>query len=240
MELYLGLLIILTAYFIKGFSGFGPALIIVPFFTILYDAPSALLLAAVFDMFAGATLIHAVRKEMDWRFVLTIFTVLGLGTIVGSSLLGYVSVGVLKKLIGAVIFIFSLVILFQRNGELVNEKTNHKKFKYPASFLSGFLGGLVGMSGPPLIIYMKLNYPKAFFRAQLIGIFFLGTAWRSLLFIYHEIPMNIPYLSLIIFFLLMFIGLWLGGKLHIKVNETTFNKIVALILFIPAFSLLLS
>jgi len=240
MELYLGLLLILIAYFVKGFSGFGPALIIVPSFTILYDAPSALLLAAVFDVFAGGSLIHAVRKEINWRFVLSVFAVLGLGTFVGSFLLGYISVGLLKKLIGAVIFIFSLVFLFQRNGVESGKKRNLQKYKYPASFMSGFLGGLVGMSGPPLIIYMKLNYPKSFFRAQLIGIFFLGTAWRSILFFYHGLPMNIPVFSLIAFFLLMFFGLWLGGKLHIKVNETTFNKIVALILFIPAISLLLS
>ena len=76
MELYFGLLIILAAYFIKGFSGFGPALIIVPFFTILYDAPSALVLAVIFDMFAGAFLMYSVRKEIDWRFVLVIFIVI--------------------------------------------------------------------------------------------------------------------------------------------------------------------
>ena len=68
MEIYFGLLIILLAYFIKGFSGFGPALVIVPLFTLLYDAPSALLLAAVFDVFAGGILLRSVWKEIDWKF----------------------------------------------------------------------------------------------------------------------------------------------------------------------------
>ncbi len=173
MELFFGLLVILIAYFIKGFSGFGPALVIVPLFTLLYDAPSALVLAAVFDFFAGGILIYSVRKEIHWRFVLTVFGVLAMGTFVGSFLLDYISLDFLKKLIGGVIFIFSLIILFQRNGEEIKEHAHPKIYRQAASFMSGFLGGLVGMSGPPLVIYMKLNYPKAFFRIQLIAIFLL-------------------------------------------------------------------
>ncbi len=240
MEIYFGLLVILIAYFIKGFSGFGPALVIVPFFTLLYDAPSALILAAVFDFFAGGILIHSVRKEINWHFVWAVFIALAAGTVLGSFLLGNIPVDFLKKIIGAVILAFSLIILLQRNGMEKQNSSHQNWLKYPAGFLSGFLGGLVSMSGPPLVIYMKINYPRAFFRTQLIAIFFLGTAWRSLLFFYHDIPLNISAPSLSGYFLLMLAGLWLGGKLHIKVKEVTFNKIIALILFIPAISLLSS
>jgi uncharacterized membrane protein YfcA len=83
-------------------------------------------------------------------------------------------------------------------------------------------------------------YQKAFFRTQLIAIFVLGTAWRSVLFIYHQIPLNIPVIHLIIYFFLMLFGLWLGGRSHLNVKEITFNRMVALILLIPAFSLLIS
>ena len=111
MEFYFGLLVIVIAYFIKGFSGFGPALVIVPFFSLLYDAPSALVLASVFDFFAGGILIHSVRKEINWHFVLAVFMALAAGTVLGSSLLGSIPVDLLKKIIGAVILIFSLIIL---------------------------------------------------------------------------------------------------------------------------------
>jgi uncharacterized membrane protein YfcA len=132
------------------------------------------------------------------------------------------------------------MIMLQRNGEDPAYRQAHNNMKYAAGFVSGFLGGLVSMSGPPLVIYMKLHYKKVFFRTQLIGIFFLGTAWRSILYFYHQIPVNISYVSLGLFFIIMLLGLWVGGKVHLKVTEKIFNKIVALILLIPAISLMVS
>jgi uncharacterized membrane protein YfcA len=240
MEIVFGILVILVAYFVKGFSGFGPALIIVPFFAILYDPPSALVIAALFDFLAGLILVYTVRKDIHWTFVLSIFAVLGCGAVVGSLLLDHIPVDGLKKIIGAILLIFSMLILFQKNGKEGINKQRYRHLKYPSAFLGGFLGGLVSMSGPPIIIYMKMMYEKSFFRTQLIAIFVLGTGWRFLLFLYHDIPMNIPSQSLVIYFLCLLAGLWLGSHLHVKVNEVVFNKTVALILMIPAFGLLFS
>lgn len=240
MEFILGIFVIILAYFVKGFSGFGPALILVPFFALLYDPPSALVLAALFDFFAGCILVYSVRKEIRWPFVLSIFAMLGIGVVFGSLLLGRIPVDGLKKLIGGILLVFSAIILIQRDTIGTANKQKIKFLKYPAALTSGFLGGLVSMSGPPLIIYMKMMYKKTFFRTQLIAIFMLGTAWRYIMFVYREIPMNIPIQSLIVYFICLLAGLWLGSHLHVKVNETVFNKIVATILLVPAFGLLFS
>ena len=238
MELLFGILIILLAYFVKGFSGFGPALIIVPFFTLLYDRSSALVVAALFDFIAGCILVYTVRRAIDWKFALSVFLFLAIGAFFGALLLGEIPVGLLKKIIGAVLFVFATIILLQKNGQMVKSRERWQVLKYPAAFISGFLGGLVSMSGPPLIVYMKLMYEKSFFRTQLIAIFMFGTAWRYLLFVYHEIPMTIPFSRLAIYFICLLVGLWIGKHLHIRVNETVFNKTVAVILYIPVFNLL--
>jgi uncharacterized membrane protein YfcA len=238
MEILLGILVILVAYFVKGFSGFGPALIIVPFFALIYDPPSALVLAALFDFLAGCILVYTVRKKILWSFVLSIFFVLAIGAFFGALLLERIPVDDLRRMIGGVLFVFSLGILFQKNGFSDQIRQKIKWLKYPAALLGGFLGGLVSMSGPPIIIYMKMMYEKTFFRTQLIAIFVLGTAWRTLLFFYHEIPMNVPLWHMLTFFIIMLLGLWLGGRLYIRVNELVFNRIIAIILFIPAINLL--
>jgi uncharacterized membrane protein YfcA len=238
MELAFGISVILVAYFVKGFSGFGPALIIVPFFAIIYDPPSALVIAALFDFIAGIILVFTVRKDIRWSFVLSIFAVLGCGVVVGSLLLDYIPVDDLKRTIGGILLIFSLLILFQKNGKEGINKQKLRYFKYPSAFLGGFLGGLVSMSGPPIIIYMKMMYQKSFFRTQLIAIFALGTGWRYLLFLFHDVPVSIPVQSLTVYFFCLLAGLWLGSHLHVKVNEVVFNKTVALILLIPSVGLL--
>lgn len=240
MEIIAGVLVIFSAYFLKGFSGFGPALILVPFLTILYDPTSAIFTAALFDFLGGGLLLYSVRKQLKWRLVLSIFLMLAAGAIVGVLLLERIDTLLLKKIIAITILIFSLAILFQRNNTPKEHNTFLILLKYPLGFISGFLGGLIGITGPPLIIYMKMLYPKSFFRTQLIGIFFLGAGWRFILFQINQIPMYIPMVSVFIYFAFMLLALWVGTKVHVKVNENLFNKIVAILIIIPAVNLLIS
>jgi uncharacterized membrane protein YfcA len=241
MELLAGILIIFTAYFLKGFSGFGPSLILVPSLSLVYDPVTAITAAALFDFVAGGILLITVRKEIHWRFVLSIFLALALGAILGSLLLGTIDTTLIKKIIALAILLFSGVILFQHNN--LSHAGHHKsipKLKYPVGFISGVLGGLISITGPTLIIYMKMLYKKEFFRIQLIGIFFLGSGWRFLLYRLNQLPIHITLSELMIYFAIMLIGLWVGSKLHVKVNENIFNKVVALLIIIPAVNLLLS
>jgi len=240
MELLAGILIIFAAYFLKGFSGFGPALIIVPSLSLVYDPVTAITAAALFDFIGGGILLITVRKEIQWRFVLSIFFALALGAILGSLLLGTIDTTLLKKIIALAILLFSGVILFQRNNLSQPAHKSIATLKYPVGFISGVLGGLISITGPPLIIYMKMLYKKEFFRVQLIGIFFLGSGWRFALYKLNQLPMHISHGELVIYFGIMLIGLWIGSKLHVKVNENIFNKVVALLILIPAVNLLLS
>lgn len=237
-EILFGALVVIFAYTIKGLSGFGPALFMIPFLTILYDPTTAISVTTLLDVIAGSFLLYTVRKEVNWSFVFSIFVTFSVGALLGSLLLGNIPTFWLKKLIGVVIIGFALVILLQKNEKQIRTTKNDKKSKYPVSFLSGFMGGLISMSGPPLVIYMKLYFKKSFFRTQLIAIFFLGASWRYILYKLNNIPMDLPDSHLIIFFLIMILGMLIGRKIHLKIKELTFNRIVAVLLFIPAINLL--
>lgn len=182
-EIILAALVVFFAYFLKSFTGFGPALIMVPFFTLLYDPGTAITTAAFYDFIAGFILLITVRKQIQWRFVFSIFAALAIGAILGSLLLGTVPDYWIKKFIGLTIFVFALLILFQKNGNLhLKENKSLQRLKYPIGALGGFLGGFIGITGPPIIIYLKMLYEKSFFRTQLIGIFFFGAGWRFVLY----------------------------------------------------------
>lgn len=241
IEIIFGSLIVFAAYFLKAFTGFGPAMIMIPFLALIYDPGTAISATALFDFLAGFLLIISVWKQIKWKFVFSIFILLALGATFGSFLLGNVSDYWIKKMIGLTIIIFAIIILFQKNGNSSRKKRNNlKKLKYPVSALGGFLGGFIGISGPPIIIYMKMLYEKTFFRTQLIGIFFFGAGWRFMLYKINDISFNLDYYILGIFFLVMIIASWFGTKLHFKVNELLFNRIVAILLIIPAINLLIT
>jgi len=237
-EIVLASLVVFAAYFLKAFTGFGPAMIMIPFLAILYDPGTAITATTIIDFWAGFFLIISVRKKIQWNFVLSIFASLAFGAIFGSLLLGNVSDYWLKKIIGITIFVFAILILFQKEGSAVVARDSKIcLLKYPVGVFGGFLGGLIGITGPPIIIYLKMLYEKSFFRTQLIGIFFFGAGWRFMLYRLQDIEFNLDYYSLGVFFVIMLIAAWAGTKAHFKVKEIMFNRIVAVLLIVPSINL---
>ena len=240
-EIIIASLVVFSAYFLKAFTGFGPALIMVPFFTLLFDPGTAITSAAFYDTLAGFILLISVKKQIQWKFVFSIFIALAIGAIFGSVLLGTVPDYWIKKCIGLTILIFALIILFQKNGNSdLKERKNLQRLKYPIGTLGGFLGGFIGITGPPIIIYLKMLYEKSFFRTQLIGIFFFGAGWRFMLYMLNDIEFNLEYYAIGLFFIIMVVASWVGTKLHVKVNEILFNRIVAILLMIPSINLIIN
>ena len=80
-------LAVFTAYFIKGFSGFGPALVLIPSLTLLFNAETAISASTYFDIIGGIILFISVRKSIDWKFVIPITLLLFIGAYFGANLL---------------------------------------------------------------------------------------------------------------------------------------------------------
>lgn len=240
--LFLAGLAVFTAYFIKGFSGFGPALVLIPSLTLLFNAETAISASTYFDIIGGIILFISVRKSIDWKFVIPITLLLFIGAYFGANLLETISTQLLEKIIGYGLILFSGIMIFQKQNE-DNEPAKQSKFKrlmsFPIALLGGFSGGMIGISGPLLVIYMKFNYKKSYFRTQLIAVFAFGAIWRFALYRMHHISFDMDLVLIVILTVIMLIGLWVGQHLHFKVNERNFTRIIALILLIPAVSLLL-
>lgn len=238
-EIVLASFVVFAAYFLKAFTGFGPAMIMIPFFTILFDPGTAITAATLYDFLAGSILFISVWKQIKWKFVFSIFCSLAIGAIFGSFLLGKVPESLIKQIIGITILVFAIIILLQKNGNVERKKSKKiQSLKYPVGLIGGFLGGFIGISGPPIIIYLKMLYKKTFFRTQLIGIFFFGAGWRFILYRINNIQFNLDFNAIGVFFIIMIAAVWVGTKLHFKVNEIIFNRVVAVLLLIPTINLI--
>ncbi|MBN1408646.1 MAG: sulfite exporter TauE/SafE family protein [Calditrichaceae bacterium] len=239
--LLLTCLAVFIAYFVKGFSGFGPAMILIPSLTLLYDAETAISASTYFDIIAGIILFISVRKSIDWKFVIPITLLLFIGAYFGAHLLKSIPTQLLEKNIGYGLILFSGILIFQKQND--DEPVIQSKIKriisLPIALIAGFSGGMIGISGPFLVLFMKLNYKKTYFRTQLIGIFAFGAIWRFSLYRIHNIAFEMDIILIIILTAILLFGLWFGQHLHFKVNEKNFTRIIALILLIPAVNLLL-
>ncbi len=240
LSLILALMSVLVAYFLKGFSGFGPALVLIPALSLLINPGSAISAAALLDILAGLLLFFTVYKKIDWKFVLPVTLLLFAGAYPGAYLLKHISTALLKITIGLGLLLFIALLLLGNRDNNRGTGGKYEWMKYPIALFSGFTGGLIGITGPVLIIYLKLRHGKTYFRTQLIAIFFFGAVWRFFLYRMNAIPMDIPTNQFIFMALFLVIGLYYGHRRQMHINEKNFNRVVALVLILPALNLLIN
>ena len=231
-------LLVLIGHFIKGFSGFASDLFAIPLLALFLDIRFVVPVFLLFDLIGGAIMTVQNRRFIQWKTTFVLLVGLAVGTAIGTYFLVSFGNEALRKVFGAVVILFALKILIWDNAEVRKEISS---IWAPVSgFVGGCTGGVFGLNGPPLVLYLarKLS-DRRIFRATLYGIFFVDACYRLILYsasglITWEVIRFALYLTP---FLL--IGLLLGSKLHAKVNESVFRKVIALILVVTGILLIL-
>lgn len=232
-------LLIFTAYFIKGFSGFGPALILIPVLSLMLAPAEAVLMTTVFDLIAGTVLLVSVRKAVRWKQVALVLLAFFPGAYLGARFIPLLPVSIFKRLLAFLVLFFVGLIFWQSQYAARRARsTSRWPSQTLVSFLAGFGGGLAGISGPLLVIYFKLRYAKSVFRNFLIAVFAFGAAWRLLLYRSIGLTVRLAVWQWMLFVFTVLAAIALGSLVQIRIDEQKFDRIVALILLIPCFTLL--
>jgi hypothetical protein len=223
----LGSLCIFVAAFIRGFTGFGLAVVGVPLLSLFFApaeiVPSIMILAII----AGLQLIPKIWHRVDWKLLLPTLGGAAIGTPLGTWLLAGVSANVMRLLIGGAVLAASLAVQLgfrfaQRPPAGVN-----------AGFgaIAGLTGGAAAMPGPS-VIFLFLAVPIAHEagRASLI-LFFQVSAVMSA--VSATVAGLLQVHSLILGALLvpaMLIGNWLGDRVFDKASAKTYRRVVVALL----------
>lgn len=249
MEIHSLLLLVsitLLAYILKGLTGFGPALLVVPFFTIVAGVKYALPASAAFDAIAGLILLLTIYKQISWKFCLPLMIAMGAGSFLGAKAVFVVPANLIRMSVGIFIFIFGAYLLVGSRSSESRRKTisgNESRRLLPGAIIAGFLGGisggLVGISGPILVIYLKYYFSKDFFRTQLIAIFLIENIVRLLIYFEGGLLEFQETNFLIACMPALLIGLWVGHKFHLRISELYFNRIVSAILILVSVKIVL-
>lgn len=242
----LGLLFFITfaAYYIKGLTGFGPALIVVPFFTALAGVRYALPASALFDALAGALLLIPIFKKINWKFCLPLMLAMGVGSFIGANVLFLIPQTALRTLIGIFILAFGSYLWLspQESGrqKMITEPGNRVRAGgITVGFLGGISGGMVGMSGPILVVYLKYLFSKDFFRTQLIAIFLIENLVRLSIYFQRGLLDFRQARFLLACLPALLLGLWLGNLSQLRISERVFNQVVATILILVSLKIIL-
>ena len=148
-----------------GYTGWGGAMVSMPFLTILYGPVEALVIMIIGAVLLTANLFPAAARVADWRRMTPMLIAMAVCVPIGNLLLFTLEPDLIRRIIGWLIVGASLLILSgwrYRGPQGAGASAT-------TGVISGLINGFVGLGGPPLVIYMlALNQPAAIQRANIL------------------------------------------------------------------------
>jgi uncharacterized protein len=212
---------------IRGLTGFGMAIILVPLLGLIIRPDQAVVLAILLQFLIGPVGIRTTLANSDRPSSMTIAAFAVIATPLGLVLLAHTAPDVARLMISLIaIAAFILVILPKRQGAPPGRATTAA-----TGLAAGILTGFAAMPGPPVVpYYLRGGFTPVAARASMMLIFFVtataGTVASTLLGL-TTLPLLIIALVL---FVPMFIGNQIGQLAFGKVSPALWRSMVALLL----------
>lgn len=141
---------------VRGFAGFGSAMIMIPALSVIYGPARAVPLGLLLEVALSLPFVPSVRHQVDWRRIL-LLSIAGLAALpVGVATL--LLVPPLPIRIGMSVLILAFVAVLAFGWRYTGKPT--AVATAGTGLLSGFLNGVVGMAGPPVVFFL-LSGPYA-------------------------------------------------------------------------------
>lgn len=230
------------AFLIKGLTGFGPALVMVPVFSFFMPLTEVVPISGALLLISNLPLALSSWGNLPKRSFVPAALGFGAGVALGGNLLVLLPEEVLLHVLGFALVGFCLYQLW--GGPEVAERPPFDKAEQARlmgfASLSGLIVGAVGAGALPLIMYLGLRYPKANFRLLLTYVFLVGSTAQVIVYSLRDLYTLEVLTTTSLLVLPMFAGLWLGSLLFGQVNQRAFNRAIGVFLLLPAFRLLLS
>lgn len=234
---------ILAAFFagglIKGATGAGVPLIVVPVISALYDVPTAVAIFALPSLFSNIWQWWQYRNHQNTGTFAYIFAGAGLvGTAVGSVGLALIPSTVLSLGLSMIVFIYLIFIRLKPEWSLTRKTA--QKMAPVVGFLSGIMQGSAGISAPLSITFLHaLKLQRQEFIA-VVSIFFVAMTISQIpMLIGLEILTTERALYGVMGTIFLFISMPIGNRCASKVSRETFDKLLQLIMVVMASSLMI-
>ncbi len=228
VDMILILCIVLSAYFIRGITGFGSGLISVPLLALSQPLQFAIPLVLALDFTASIALGRINRKLVDWREIRILLPMGIIGACIGAYALINLPTTPILVTLGAFTMFFGIRNIF---GLQAKDKLS-RGWAVPAGLLGGGAGALFGAGSPTYIMYLTRRlFDKGVVRATFSCLIAIDGACRLGLFLYGGLlgdpKLHTTYLIALI---PMALGLYGGNKVHLDMTSEGMLKVVGVLL----------
>jgi uncharacterized membrane protein YfcA len=219
---YAAMAVSILAGTVRGFSGFGSALIFVPLMSAIYDPRTAAGTFLLIDFAVALAVLPTIWREAHWRDVFPVAVAAVIAAQFGALVLLYTDPTALRWGIAVVVLILLAV--------LMSGWRYHGKPTLPVSLavggLAGTLGGAIQIVGPPVIVYWLGSASKpAIIRSNLNAFFCLFACTLVVTYVVRGLlPPDVITLALLIG-PLQVLALRAGARLFHAASAETYRRV---------------
>lgn len=227
----LPVLVTLVAGLMRGFAGFGSAMLMAPIFAILFGSAEMVVTIVAIELGVSLQLYPQVRRDVDWPTVVPMSIAACVAMPFGVWLLASVDKNFITKAVSAIILVFVLI-------NLAGWRYNGRKGRNGAiavGMISGAMMATTSVGGPPVLMYLFAGNDKpATIRANIVTYFFLTHFLLIAIVLATGVAGWTALVRAAVLFPLMVMGAWVGTRLFDPSKEKLYRNFTLVILLCTA------
>lgn len=213
------------AAFVQRVSGFGFGIFIMTILPYLLPTyPEALTLSGLLAIITSVVIVWKMYKFIVWKKLLPILITFLIVSWIAIQFLDKVGDGMLKHILGGMLILASIWFFFFNDRIHIRPTMT---MQVSMGTISGAMGGLFGMQGPPAVLYfLSSTDHKEEYMALAQCFFLIGNGMMS---IYRaHLGFLTPTVGWAWCFCLptVFLGTWIGGLVFNRIPIKTLRKII--------------
>ncbi len=221
--------VVFLAYFFKGTTGFGSAIILVALGSAIIGPVAAVTMVTLLDVVGGAALLRMDQTPDSRRLWLPLAAALIVGAIAGALLLKFISLENFKPVLGVMLILAGVWMIFLRGRGAYTRQELPETYRprdLAVCLVAGAAGGLTGLSGPPLIFSFGGWLRKEAFRRILTRIFWAEALAKAATYTATGVLTRDVVIAALLAVPVLYLGLYAGNHLFFKISETWFGRVV--------------
>ncbi|MGO1118036.1 TSUP family transporter [Rhodovibrionaceae bacterium A322] len=226
---------------VRGFSGFGAAMIFLPLASMVVDPRVAVITLFLADLLMSLPLFWRALPHCAWRSVLLLWAGAALAVPFGTYFLATIDAVLLRWILATIILVLVAVLMTGWRYQ----KAPSSPMTFGVGGMAGAMGGLAGLSGPPVILFM-LGGPVAstVVRANMVVFLGLSTLTSGGAYYWRDLFTAEAFSLALVLGPLYGLSLWAGAHSFGKTNEELYRRVAlgicagAALLSLPLWDLL--
>ena len=226
-DLAIAVATLLVAGLIRGFSGFGSAMVNAPLLSLLWGPTIGVPVATLVEFVPAVQLTPRAIPHAQWRTV----WLMGIPALIlipaGSWLLITLPSDIVRRVVAAAVLV--LVITLWSGWRYKGKRT--ALISTAVGAVSGLLSGTTGIGGPPVILYLMAGGDRPIvLRANMIGYFTIVLIGMAITFAFLGLFGPVVLWRTGFLVVPFVVGIFVGARLFPFASERTFRNIALAVL----------